>query len=96
VSPYLIEEALFSQPETGNNYQVYAGGGRLRIDAEWAGPGDQEAVAGRVLGRLPPGLRAEIHWVEHIPRTGGKTRRVRPLADRDEVMRSPSLLRRGT
>ena len=29
---------------------------------------------------------------DHIPRTGGKTRRVRPWSDRDQVMAEPCVL----
>ena len=98
VSPYMIEEVLYSQPEMGNNYQIYAAeAGRLLIDAEWrGGAADPEASRARILNVLGQrGLHAELSWVEHIPRTAGKTRRIRPLADRERVMASPSLLRKS-
>ena len=98
VSPYMIEEVLYTQPEMGNNYQVYtADGGRLLIDAEWrGGAADRETTRGRILSVLAQrGLHAELAWVDHVPRTAGKTRRVRPLADRDKVMASASLLRKA-
>ena len=92
----MIEEVLYSQPEIGNNYQVYTGSGMLRIDAELRpGRGDPDAAQQRVVQLLESrGLRAELTWVEHIPRVGGKTRRVRPLADREAVMAAVSLLKR--
>lgn len=98
VSPYMIEEVLYSQPEMGNNYQVYtADGGRLLIDAEWrGGAADREATRGRIMNVLGQrGLRAELAWVDHVPRTAGKTRRVRLLAERERVMASASLLRKA-
>jgi phenylacetate-CoA ligase len=96
VSPYIIEEALYAQAEMGNNYQIYLGGERLRIEAELRpGRGDPDDARARVLELLRRrGLEAELVWVEHIPRLAGKTRRVRPLAERDTLMASPSLLRR--
>jgi phenylacetate-CoA ligase len=96
VSPYVIEDVLYSQPETGNNYQVYTGGGGLQIEAELR-PGAREpnAARARILDLLRRrGLDAELAWVEHVPRQGGKTRRVRPLAERDALMTATSLLRR--
>jgi phenylacetate-CoA ligase len=92
ISPYAIEEVLFAQPEMGDNYQVYVEGDRFRIEAE-AGPGDAEAARVRIVEVLRQrGLQADLAWVEHIPRVGGKTRRVRPLADREQVMMAPCLL----
>jgi phenylacetate-CoA ligase len=96
LSVYVIEEVLYSQPEMGNNYQIYSGGEPLRIDAELR-PGAQEpdAVRARILDQLRQrGLRAELTWVEHVPRLAGKTRRVRPLGEREELMTAASLLRR--
>ena len=47
------------------------------------------AVRGAIESALAQrGLKAEVRWIDHIPRTGGKTRRVRPLTDRDQVMSS--------
>jgi phenylacetate-CoA ligase len=84
-SPYQIEQVLYSQPEVGGNYQIYADQGRLLIDVETRG--DPAGVLERTREQLARmGLRAELNRVEHIPRTGGKTRRVRPLAERDNVM----------
>jgi phenylacetate-CoA ligase len=90
VSPYLIEDVLYSQPEMGHNYQIYTDGPRLLVEGELR-PGCRDD-AGQVRGRIEAALAqrkltAEFRWVERIPRTGGKTRRVRPLADRDQVMR---------
>jgi phenylacetate-CoA ligase len=94
VSPFVIEEVLYSQPEMGNNYQVYTGGERLRIEAELR-HGDPDAARARLLDLLRRrGLEAELAWVEHIPRVAGKARRVRPLAERDALMAAASLLRR--
>ncbi len=94
VSPYLIEEVLYSQAEMGNNYQIYAGGPRLRIEAELR-HGEPDAVRARVLDLLRQrGLQAELTWVEHVPRVAGKTRRVRPLDERERLMGEASLLRR--
>ena len=97
VSPYVIEEVLYSQPEIGNNYQVYFGNGALRIDAELrSGHGDPDTARERVVQQLSRrGLRTELIWVEHIPRIGGKTRRIRPLAEREAVMAATSLLKQG-
>jgi phenylacetate-CoA ligase len=94
VSPYVIEEVLYSQPEMGNNYQVYTGGERLRIEAELRPGSNAEAVRTRVLDLLGRrGLHADLAWVGHIPRVAGKTRRVRPLAEREQLMAAASLLR---
>lgn len=95
VSPYMIEDVLFSQPEMGGNYQIYTAGDRLLIDAELRDGAGGAAARDRILGILQSrGLRAELNWVAHIPRTGGKTRRVRPLAEREQVMASTSPLAR--
>jgi phenylacetate-CoA ligase len=97
VSPYLIEEVLYSQPEMGNNYQLYTGGEQLRIDAELQ-PGTREpdGARDRILDLLRQrGVQAELFWVEHVPRLAGKSRRVRPLVERDGLMRAASLLRRS-
>jgi phenylacetate-CoA ligase len=95
ISPYVIEEALYSQPEVGNNYQVYADQGGLLVEAECRAAADgREAARQRILGLLRQrGLQAKLAWVDHIPRTGGKTRRIRPLSERGQVMASASLLR---
>lgn len=97
VPAYVIEDVLYSQAEMGNNYQVYTAGNRLLIDAELRrGLSGGAAARRRILGALAErGLAAELDWVEHIPRIGGKTRRVRPLAERQSVMASASLLRRN-
>lgn len=96
ISPHVIEEVLYAQPEMGNNYQVYSGGERLRIEAELRpGARDPDALRTRILDQLRArGLQADLAWVEHVPRLGGKTRRVRPLAERDGLMAAASLLRR--
>lgn len=96
ISPYAIEEVLFSQPEMGHNYQIYTDGGKLIIDAEFrAAEAETAAARQRIESALRArGLACEVRAVEHIPRAGGKTRRVRPLGDREEVMRQSSLLRR--
>ena len=94
VSPYLIEEALYSQPEMGNNYQVYTDGSGLLIEAEGQ-PGACHDAGRRILELLKErGVDAELRWVEHVPRSFGKTRRIRPLSERDQVMNTPSLLHR--
>jgi phenylacetate-CoA ligase len=90
LSPYQIEDVLYNQPEMGGNYQIYhqGEGGKLRVDVELS---CEPAKRGEVLERLHEqlarlNLPIELTWVEHIPRTGGKTRRIRPLADRERVM----------
>ena len=96
VSPYVIEEVLYSQPEIGHNYQIYFSESGLRIDAELRFDyGDPETAREHVVQQLGRrGLRAELTWVDHIPRIGGKTRRIRPLAERDAVMSAASLLKK--
>jgi phenylacetate-CoA ligase len=98
VSPYIIEEVLYAQPEMGNNYQVYTGGPRLRIDGELRQSArEPNAARARIVETLRQrGVDAELIWVEHVPRQPGKTRRVRPLAERDGLMKAVSLLRRGS
>ncbi len=93
ISPYLIEEVLYRQPEVGNNYQIYTSGARMLIEAERRGADGGESARESILKELRSrGANVELNWVAHIPRTGGKTRRMRPLAERDIVMASPSLL----
>ena len=96
VSPHVIEEVLYSQPEMGNNYQIYTGGERLQIEAELRrGAREPDAARARILDLLRRhGLRVDLTWVAHVPRLAGKTRRVRPLAERDGLMGAASLLRR--
>ncbi|MFQ5733795.1 MAG: phenylacetate--CoA ligase family protein [Planctomycetaceae bacterium] len=95
ISPLMIEEVLFAQSEMGGNYQIYSDGNSLLVEAELrTGAGDGRPAKQRIEDMLAErGLQAELRWVEHIPRTGGKTRRIRPLTDRDDVMRQPSILR---
>jgi phenylacetate-CoA ligase len=95
ISPYLIEEILFAQSEMGGNYQIYTDGNNLLIESELrTGAGDGGLAKQRIEDALAErGLQAELRWVEHIPRTGGKTRRIRPITDRDDIMRQPSILR---
>lgn len=97
ISPYMVEDVLYAQPEMGGNYQLYTDGPRLLVEAEpRAGAGDEAEAARRIAAGLSArGLTAEVRWVAHIPRTGGKTRRLRPLADRDRLMSQPCLLRDG-
>jgi phenylacetate-CoA ligase len=96
ISPYMIEEVLFAQSEMGGNYQIYADGSRLLVEAELrTGAGDGSLAKQRIEKTLiARKLQAELRWVDHIPRTGGKTRRIRPMSDREEVMRQTSVLRR--
>ena len=92
ISPYLIEEMLYSQPEMGNNYQIYVDGAELLIEAE-GGTGAGDAARDRILAKLRQhGIAASLRWVEHIPRVGGKTRRIRALSEREQIMNAPSLL----
>jgi hypothetical protein len=78
----------------GNNYQVYLDGGRLLIDAELRRGVPEGDARQRIVALLRQrGLQAELAWAEHVPRLGGKTRRLRPLAERAQVMASVSLLR---
>jgi phenylacetate-CoA ligase len=97
VSPHVIEEVLYSQSEMGNNYQLYVGGERLRIEAELRrGAHRPDEARGRILDQLRRrGLEADLAWVEHVPRLAGKSRRVRPLAERDGLMAAASLLRKA-
>ena len=94
VSPYMIEEVLYAEAAMGGNYQIYVDAGRLLVEAEsLAGATDTAAAGERIAARLAErGLACEFRWVAHIPRTGGKTRRIRPLADREAVMNQPCLL----
>jgi phenylacetate-CoA ligase len=103
VSPYLIEEVLYSHAEVGGNYQIYTAGDRVVIDAERtaaggpAGAANWDAARDRIVqGLAERGVRAEVEWVDYLPRTGGKTRRVRPLADRGEVLAAPCVVRKET
>jgi phenylacetate-CoA ligase len=90
LSPYQIEEVLYSQPEMGGNYQIYhqEEGRRLWVDIELScDPAKRGEVLEHLREKLAPlKLDIELTWVEHIPRTGGKARRIRPLADREQVM----------
>lgn len=97
LSPYLIEDVLYRQVEVGGNYQIYTDGTEVRIEAEFVGEEPAKDEAGRrILEALAgQGVSADLAWVEHIPRVGGKTRRLRPLADRDEVMQQRCVLRDG-
>jgi len=94
ISPYAIEEVLYSQSEMGANYQIYIVESGLRIEAELAeGVDDGEPTRKRILNILKDrGIKAELEWVEHIPRTGGKTRRVRPFSQQSETMAQPCVL----
>jgi phenylacetate-CoA ligase len=88
ISPYMIEDVLYGHAEMGGNYQIYAGGGALRIEAERAAdaPASESARKNILEALSRRGIQADLAWVEHIPRTGGKTRRIRPLEDRNAVM----------
>jgi len=101
LSPLAVEEVLYRQAEMGGNYQIYLDGGALRIEAELAPaaaesnlPGAAEAARRRIRELLAGrGITADVTWVEHIPRTGGKTRRLRPLSERPLVMDQRCVLR---
>jgi phenylacetate-CoA ligase len=94
ISPYAIEDVLYSQAEMGGNYQIYAAGPSLRIEAELSGGGAGDAARQRILEALGRrGIQAELAWVDHIPRTGGKTRRIRPASEREAVMGERCVLR---
>jgi phenylacetate-CoA ligase len=94
VSPYLIEEVLFSQLEMGGNYQIYTTDSGLRIEAELAAGAKGERASNTIVEQLKQrGITAELAWVDHIPRTGGKTRRVRPIAERQRVMSESCIVR---
>src|SRR5207244_2977375 len=95
-----IENLLYAVPEMGGNYQLYHDDQRLVIDAELASGANAEAARAKLLvllAKLPflASFQVEMNWVEHIPRAAGKTRRIRPLADRTEVMAQAPLLRRS-
>jgi phenylacetate-CoA ligase len=95
VSPYMIEDVLYSQSEMGGNYQIYTSGASLRIEAEMAdGVASGDLARQRIIETLGRrGIQADLTWVDHIPRTGGKTRRIRPASDRDVVMSERCVLR---
>jgi phenylacetate-CoA ligase len=103
VPPMLIENVLYAASGVGGNYQIYHENKRLVLDVELLPGANARAAAEQIrtglmslLDRLRLGqFRVELNWVEHIPRTAGKTRRIRPLADRTEVMAQASLLRRN-
>jgi len=100
VPPMPIENLLYALPEMGGNYQLYHEAERLVIDAELASGANAEASRAKLLvllAKLPflASFQVEMNWVEHIPHAAGKTRRIRPLADRTEVMAQASLLRRS-
>ena len=96
ISPLMIEDVLYAQPEVGGNYQIYTAENQLLIEAEPRGNAGLDAAKIRIEGLLAGRrLLAELRWTNHIPRTGGKTRRIRPLAERDELMRQASMLRSG-
>jgi phenylacetate-CoA ligase len=89
LSPLQIEEVLYSIPEMGGNYQIYLGSEQtLVIDVELNCPIERTGAAlERIRRELVPvlerfGHRGELHAVAFIPRSGGKTRRIRPLRDR--------------
>ncbi|MGE0608138.1 MAG: phenylacetate--CoA ligase family protein [Pirellulales bacterium] len=94
ISPYMVEDVLYAQPEMGGNYQLYTVGPRLLIDAEPRGSaGELTAAADRIVAALAQrGVTAELRWTPHIPRAGGKTRRLRPFDTRDWLMSQPCLL----
>ncbi len=93
VSPMMIEDVLYSEGEMGGNYQIYTSDEGLRIDAERLPGSDGQAARGRIIAELAQrGVAAKLDWVEHIPRTGGKTRRIRPLDQRDQLMRQESMI----
>ena len=94
ISPYMIEDVLFAHNEVGGNYQIYTGGAKLQIEAELRpGMGDGDAAKAAIEQTLSQrGVQSEVAWVPHVPRTGGKTRRIRPLAERDELMNQASML----
>jgi phenylacetate-CoA ligase len=97
ISPYLIEEMLYSRAEIGGNYQIYTDSDKLLIDAELRrGTIDGRAAKASIEDRLAEhGVHAELRWVEHVPRTGGKTRRIRPLVERGDFMSQSSARQRN-
>jgi phenylacetate-CoA ligase len=103
VPPMLIEDELYKVSGVGGNYQIYHENKRLVLDVELLPGANARAAEEQIRTGLTSlwsqrklkRLRVELNWVEHIPRTPGKSRRVRPLADRTEVMAQASLLRRN-
>jgi hypothetical protein len=78
----------------GGNYQIYLSDQGLRIEAELAPKAQGEAAHTRIIELLGKrGITADLHWVAHIPRTGGKTRRIRPLSEREKVNSEACVLR---
>jgi phenylacetate-CoA ligase len=77
--PYYLEQFLMQIPEVGNWYQFLPKRDRLLIKVE---PADGVAASPR-LGKAvesqfeyATGLKAEVQFVEKMPRSGGKTLRV--------------------
>lgn len=84
-SPYYIEEQLYLVPEVGHNYQMWVGEDHIVVEVELEkGVRPSEDLADAIAGRLQfyTGAPAKVEFVDLIPRTGGKTRRVRPLSER--------------
>lgn len=84
-SPFFLEELLYQLPEVGHNYQFWVSEEKLVIELEvemGVEPGDEiaEKIADHMQFYTDVPVVVEI--VDHIPRTGGKTRRVRPLSEK--------------
>ena len=76
-SPFEVEERLFRMDEMGNNYGFTVSGERVSLTAEVARGHDKAALRRRlddVLGDYPV---AEIAVVDQLPRTFGKSVRVK-------------------
>jgi phenylacetate-CoA ligase len=77
--PYYLEQFLMQIPEVGNWYQLFPKPDRLLIKVE---PADGVAASPRLVKAVESqfeyatGLKAEVQFVEKIPRSGGKTLRV--------------------
>jgi phenylacetate-CoA ligase len=77
--PYYLEQFLMQIPEVGNWYQLFPKPDRLLIKVE---PADGVAASPLLVKAVESqfeyatGLKAEVQFVEKIPRSGGKTLRV--------------------
>lgn len=77
--PYYLEQFLMEMPEVGNWYQFTPRPDHLEIRTELAaGVEPSSRLAQSIASRFEfgTGIKAQVHFVSDIPRTGGKTIRV--------------------
>jgi len=95
VSPYMIEDVLYAHDAVGGNYQIYTAADGLLIEAELTPGTDGQSAKDAIISTLAlRGVAADLNLVDHIPRTGGKTRRIRPIVERDALMRQESMIQK--